>query len=223
MSEDLETLAIEMSRPAADVIARYAALSPTDVGDIVDSSCVVRYDIRPLWPGCPRIAGPALTVRTAPGENLMMHAAIYLARPGDVIVCEAGDHDMAVAGGNVCKIAKRRGMAGFIIDGVIRDAGEAREAGFPVFARGVSPVPAKRGKGGEIGVPIRCGGAPVRSGDIVVADDEGIVVVSGARVSDVLAKVEARVASESKLSFDEWAARHRASVEAALRERGLRL
>ena len=73
----------------------------------------MRHAHYPLWGPPPRIAGPAFTVRTAKHDNLMMHAAIYLAQPGDVIVVEAGDEEMAVAGGNVCAIAQRRGVAGF--------------------------------------------------------------------------------------------------------------
>ena len=183
----------------------------------------MRYTIHPLWPDMPRIAGPAFTVRTGPHDNLMFHAAIYLAQPGDVIVVEAGDEEMAVAGGNVCAIAQRRGVAGLIVDGLIRDVGEARENRFPVFARGASPIPAKRGGGGDINAPIRCGGVEVKPGDVVVADAEGIVVVPRARAQDVLAKAQAKVATDSALSLDQWEQRHRSNVEAQLKAKGLRL
>jgi 4-hydroxy-4-methyl-2-oxoglutarate aldolase len=212
-----------IDRPSAAVLQAYGALAPTDLCDIVELSCVMRHAIHPLWADMPRIAGPAFTVRTGHHDNLMLHAAIYLAQPGDVIVVEAGDDEMAVAGGNVCKIAQRRGIAGFIVDGVMRDVAEAREIRFPLFARGVSPIPAKRGGAGDINATIRCGRVIVHPGDMVVADEEGIVVVPRDRTDDVLAKAQARVAADAALSLDDWERRHRANVEAALRGKGYRL
>jgi regulator of RNase E activity RraA len=130
---------------------------------------------------------------------------------------------MAVAGGNVCAIAQRNGVAGLVVDGVIRDVVESREKRFPVFARGASPIPAKRvGEGGMNG-QIRCGGVVVNPGDVIVADEEGIVVIPHARAEDVLAKAKARVATDAKLSLDDWERRHRSAVEAALKARGYRL
>jgi 4-hydroxy-4-methyl-2-oxoglutarate aldolase len=223
MTEQTRPLRTAIDRPSPDVIAAYAKLSTTDLCDALDLSCVMRYVIRPLWPNMPRIAGPAFTARTGRHDNLMFHASIYLAQPGDVIVVAAGDDEMAVAGGNVCAIAQRRGVAGLIVDGVIRDAGESRDRQFPVFARGVSPIPGKRVGEGDINAPIRCGGVVVNPGDVVVADEEGIVVVALARADEILAKVQARVAAEAMLSLDDWERRHRAAVEAALKTKGYRL
>jgi len=167
--------------------------------------------------------GAGLIIRTGRHDNLMFHASIYLARPGDVIVVEAGDDEMAVAGGNVCAIAQRNGVAGLVVDGVIRDVGESRANLFPVFARGASPIPAKRGGGGDMNATIRCGGVVVNPGDVVVADEEGIVVIPRARADEVLEKAQARVAADAKLSLDDWERRHRSAVEAALKTRGYRL
>src|SRR4029453_19317822 len=100
--------------------AEFATLSPTSIADALTRDRVMDIGIRPLWPGMPRVAGPAYTVRCAPGDNLMVHAAIYRAAPGDVIVVEAGDVDYAVAGGNVCAVAQRRGGAGVGGDGGVR-------------------------------------------------------------------------------------------------------
>ena len=82
----------------------FAALSPTTLADALDRAHVMDFGIRPLWQPMPRIAGPAYPVRCAPGDNLMLHAAIYRAAPGSVIVVEAGDTDYAVSGGNVCAV-----------------------------------------------------------------------------------------------------------------------
>ena len=136
---------------------------------------------------------------------------------------EAGDDEMAVAGGNVCAIAQRNGVAGLVVDGVIRDVGESRANHFPVFARGASPIPAKRGGGGDMNATIRCGGVVVNPGDVVVADEEGIVVVPRAQAMDVLAKVQARVAADAAMTLEAWEKRHRAAVEAALSAKGYRL
>jgi 4-hydroxy-4-methyl-2-oxoglutarate aldolase len=223
MTEELQPLRATLDRPSPDVIKAYADLSPNELCDVLELSCVMRHELHPLWPHIPRIAGPAFTIRTGKHDNLMFHASIYLAQPGDVIVVEAGDDEMAVAGGNVCAIAQRRGVAALVVDGVIRDVVESREKRFPVFARGISPIPAKRVGDGGMNVQIRCGGVVVNPGDVVVADEEGIVVIPRARADDVLAKAQAKVASDAKLSLDDWEKRHRAAVETALKTRGYRL
>src|SRR6266851_395737 len=133
MTEPAQAIRLDIPRPAPEIVKGYQGLATTAISDIIDLSCVMRYAIQPLWPDIPRIAGPAFTVRTPRHDNLMLHAAIYRAEPGDVIVVEAGDDAMAVAGGNVCAIAQKRGVAGFIVDGVIRDIGESRASGFPLF------------------------------------------------------------------------------------------
>lgn len=223
MTDDTHLLNTAIDRPSPDVIAAYAKLSPNELCDVLELSCVMRYAIHPLWEGMPRIAGPAFTIRTGRHDNLMFHASIYLARPGDVIVVEAGDDEMAVAGGNVCAIAQRNGVVGLVVDGVIRDVVESREHRFPLFARGASPIPAKRVGEGGMNVQIRCGGVVVNPGDVIVADEEGIVVIPRARAEDVLAKAQARLTADSKLSLDDWERRHRAAVEAALKTKGYRL
>lgn len=220
---DMRPLNATVDRPSPDIVRAYAELSPNEIADVLELACVMRYEIHPLWPNPPRIAGPAFTIRTGKHDNLMFHASIYLAKPGDVIVVEAGDDEMAVAGGNVCAIAQRNGVAGLVVDGVIRDVVESREHRFPVFGRGVSPIPAKRVGDGGMNVQIRCGGVVVNPGDVVVADEEGIVVVPRSRAQDVLEKAQAKVAADSKLALDDWMERHRVAVEKALEARGYRL
>lgn len=174
--------------------------------------------IRPLWPSTPRIAGPAFTVRCPAGDNLMPHAAIYRAEPGSVVVVQAGDVDYALAGGNVCAVAQRRGIAGFVLDGVIRDLAEVREMGFPVFARGVIPIPGTKAAVAPLNGQVRCGGVAVNAGDIVVADEEGVVVTPGARRDEVLSAARAKPAKEAAESLDEWEAAHRARIDKTLTE-----
>ncbi|MDH3526269.1 MAG: RraA family protein [Gammaproteobacteria bacterium] len=198
----------------------FKALSPTTLADVTGRARVMDIGIRPMWQPIPRIAGPAYPVECAPGDNLMLHAAIYRAPPGSVIVVQAGDIDYAVSGGNVCAVAQRRGIAGFVIDGVIRDIAEVREEGFPVFARGVMPVPGEKHVLGILNGIVRCGGVEVASGDIVVADEEGIVVVPADDQDAVLEAAQAQAALDAARTLDEWEAAHHARIEAILRDKG---
>ena len=104
----------------------------------------------------------------------MLHAAIYRAPPGSVIVAEAGDLDYALAGGNVCAVAQRNGVAAFVLDGVVRDLVEIRDLKFPVFAKGVVPKPGTKKLLGSLGESVTCGGVRVAPGDMIVGDEEGI-------------------------------------------------
>jgi 4-hydroxy-4-methyl-2-oxoglutarate aldolase len=198
----------------------FRELSPTTLADVVGSDGVMDIGVRPLWPGMPRVAGPAFPVRCAPGDNLMLHAAIYRAAPGSVIVVEAGDVDHAVAGGNVCAVAQRRGIAALVVDGVIRDLAEARAIGFPVFARGVIPIPGAKNVVGMFGVPVNCGGVEVAPGDIVIADEEGIVSVPATRSHEILQQARALAAKDAATTLDSWEAAHHARIEQALRDAG---
>ncbi|MEP7292791.1 MAG: RraA family protein [Chloroflexota bacterium] len=200
--------------------AAFQRLSPTTLADVLSRDWVMDMGIRPLWEGMPRIAGAAYTVRCAPGDNLMLHAAIYRAPPGSVIVVEAGDLDYAVAGGNVCAVAQKHGIAAFVIDGVIRDLAEARANRFPVFARGISPIPGGKDVLAALNSPIRCGGVNVSPGDVVVADEEGIVVVPLERWESVLEAAQVRAAKDAAETLESWETAHRARIQAILRSKG---
>jgi 4-hydroxy-4-methyl-2-oxoglutarate aldolase len=203
-------------------MVEYRSISPTTLADILGSDQVMDGGIRPLWSPMPRVAGPAFTVRCAPGDNLMLHAAIYRADRGSVIVVQAGDVDYAVSGGNVCAVAQRRGIAAFVVDGVIRDISEVRDIGFPVFARGVMPIPGAKNVVEPLNDPVRCGGVTVGAGDIVVADEEGIVVVPIARREQVLSDAQAKVAQEAGQSLEAWETAHRSRIDSILEQHGVR-
>ncbi|MDK0522862.1 RraA family protein [Streptomyces sp. ML-6] len=201
-------------------ISGFKDISPTTLADLLGRAQVMDIGIRPLWSPMPRIAGPAFTVRCPPGDNLMLHAAIHRAEPGSVIVVESGDVDHALAGGNVCAVARRRGIAAFVADGVIRDLAEVREMDFPVFARGVIPIPGTKKAVEPLGGPVRCGGVLVNAGDIVVADEEGIVVTPRDRQEQVLTDARKKAAKEAGESLDAWEAAHRARIDDILRANG---
>jgi 4-hydroxy-4-methyl-2-oxoglutarate aldolase len=200
--------------------AAFHHLSPCTLADVLTRERVMDIGIRPLWLGTPRVAGPAFPVRCAPGDNLMLHAAIYRAAPGSIIVVEAGDVEYAVAGGNVCAVAQQRGIAAFIVDGVIRDLAEVRAAQFPVFARGVSPIPGAKAVIDVLNGPVRCGGVQVSPGDIVVGDEEGIVVVPAAAWASILNQAQARAAKDAAETLAQWEAAHHARIDAILRSQG---
>ncbi len=198
----------------------FAAFSPTTYADVLGRSQVMSLGIREMWPGIPRLAGPAFTVQCPPGDNLMLHAAIYRAAPGDVIVVQAGDVEYALSGGNVCAIAQQRGIAGFVADGVIRDVAEVREARFPVFARGAVPIPGKKQTLGTLNQPIVCGGVSVSPGDIIIADEEGVVAIPAAQQQTVWEQALHKSERESLQTLTDWEANHHAKIDGILKDLG---
>lgn len=199
----------------------FGQFASTTWADVLERKQIMDFGIRPLWSGMPRIAGPAYPVACAAGDNLMLHAAIYRAPHGAVVVCQAGDLDYAVAGGNVCATAQKNGIAGFVIDGLVRDLGEIRDCGFPVFARGLMPKPGGKHGEGILNGPITCGGVKVEPGDWIIADEEGIAVVPAGQLEVTWAAAANRAAKDAATSLDEWQQGHLASVEAILKTKGL--
>ncbi len=206
--------------------AKFRDICPTAYADGLARSQFMDISIRPLWQPMPRIAGPAYTVRCAPGDNLMLHAALYRAAPGSVIVVDGGGADpanhFAMSGGNVCAVAKKLGIAGFIIDGVVRDLAEVRECQFPVFARGVIPIPGVKQTLGDLQQPVSCGGVTVQAGDIIIADEEGISVVPASEAGPVYAIAKARAEKDAATSLEAWETAHRAKIERLLQDKGFK-
>ncbi|MFF4019545.1 RraA family protein [Streptomyces sp. NPDC001843] len=198
----------------------FQSLPTTTLADLLGRAQVMDFRIRPLWGPVPRIAGPAYTVSCPPGDNLMLHAAIHRAEPGSVIVVESGDLEYALAGGNVCAVAQRRGIAGFVTDGLVRDLAEIRKMGFPVFARGVVPIPGAKSAARPLNRPVRCGGVRVAAGDLVVADEEGVVSVPAGHRRKVLQDARAGLAKEAAETLDAWEAAHRARIDMILAGNG---
>jgi regulator of RNase E activity RraA len=147
-----------------------------------------------------RLVGTALTVKTRPGDNLMIHKAADLAEPGDVIVVEAGgDLTNSLIGELIVGHARSRGVAGFVVDGAVRDLDALGADDYPIFAAGVSHRgPYKEGPG-EVGYPIALDGMVIESGDIIVGDLDGVVVVPRAAASALLPLVRAQLEREAKI------------------------
>lgn len=194
---------------------KLAALSPCDLADALPIEQFVAPDIQSLWQPTPTLVGRAYTVECPPGDHLMFHAAIYRAKPGDVLVAK-GDSQFALAGGNVCAIAKKRGIAGCIIDGYVRDLGEIRDMQFPVFAKGVIPKPAVKKQLGSLQQTVTCGAVKVHSGDYIVANEEGIAVIPQEIVETAIEKATKRAHKDASTPLDEWQVQHEKTVQTAL-------
>lgn len=154
--------------------------------------------LRPMHKGG-HMLGVALTVRVPPGDNLMVHKAIDLAQPGDVIIVDAGGEvTTAIIGEIMSTHAAKRKVAGMVIDGAIRDAGALAKSAFPVYARGVSHRGPYKDGPGEINVPISVGGMVVNPGDIIVGDEDGIVAVPQAEAAELIDKAWKKAADEAE-------------------------
>lgn len=173
-----------------DTVSRLAALPTANIAD-AQERLGVATGIRPIWAGA-RIAGPAYTVLTRPGDNKTLIAALDEARPGDVVVVDGGgDITRALLGDLIAARAARLGLGGFVVDGAVRDAETLAEIGLPVFARAVTPAgPFKHGPG-RLQRPVAIGGVVVSPGDLVVGDGDGIVIVRAEEAEAVLTEAEA--------------------------------
>ena len=204
-----------------EVVARFREIPVANVSDSMHRMSAGGARLRPMHKGG-RMAGPAFTVKTRPGDNLMIHKALDLAEPGDVIVVDAGgDLTNALIGEIMSTYASARGIAGFVIDGAIRDADEIRGNDFPVYAAGVTHRGPYKDGPGEINVPVAIDGMVIEPGDLVLGDGDGILCVPYDATAAVLAaasekqKVEAReIGAAARAALD------RAWVDARLRELG---
>src|SRR5436190_479230 len=189
----------DIERPPPDVIAGFRGFETPDISDLMNRLYTMVSDIKNVTDDALRIFGPACTVKVFPGDNLMVHKSLDVAKPGDIVVVDASSSMMtAVLGDLVCTKAKYRGIAGFIVDGLIRDLPAILRLGdMPVFARAVTPIgPLHRGPG-EVNYPISAGGIVVHPGDIIAADLNGVVVVPRENADDVLRRLRERSASEA--------------------------
>jgi 4-hydroxy-4-methyl-2-oxoglutarate aldolase len=167
-------------------------LEPLPTAELADAAGIpIAMDvrIRPVWRGA-RLAGPAVTVRTPPGEFRSVKEAAERAPAGAVLVVdEGGDLRHALWGDKMSGLALQRGIAGLVVDGAVRDLDGIEALGFPVFAAGSVPTPPTRERRGELDVPVMCGGLEVRPGDLVYGDADGVVVVPHGRHDEIVARV----------------------------------
>jgi regulator of RNase E activity RraA len=189
----------EIARPDPELVARFGSYDTPSISDRMNRLYTMSPGIRNLTDQDLQILGPACTVKVYPGDNLMVHKALDVARPGDVVVVDTSSSTMtAVLGDLISTKARHRGIAGFVVDGLIRDLGAIRALGdFPVFACGVTPKgPLHRGPG-EINYPVCAGGIVVYPGDIIVGDLSGVVVVPAEIADELIVRLESAKATES--------------------------
>jgi len=173
-------------RLTADDLSNWSDIPPAIASDCMNRSNVMSGRISPLAPGM-KLCGQASTVTCMVGDNGAAHVAISLAEPGDILVIDARGHiETAVWGGIMTRAAMQRDIGGIVIDGAVRDAAEIRELGFPTFSAGICPAGPSKGFGGIIDSVIACAAAPVKPGDIILGDDDGVCVIPLERQAEVL-------------------------------------
>lgn len=169
------------------------------------------------------LCGLAVTVNARPADNLMVHKALSVAAPGDVVVVSTGGNSTsAVFGELMCHTASAAGLGGIVVDGAIRDVERITALGFPAYSRSVSPGACDKDGPGEINVPISCGGIVVCPGDIVVGDSDGIAVVPARDAAEVLDLVAALIARESnRIAEIKGGVLFKPDIDDALRKHGI--
>ena len=212
----------DFERVSPDLVRQAAAFQAAILADVAGRRGAMHGRIAALRPRM-KLAGPALTVDVRPGDNLMIHAAIALAKPGDVLVIDGkGDQGAALMGTIMMTACRQLGLAGVVIDGAVRDSLEIDEMDYPVFSVGTNPNGPTKNVPGRIGHPVSCGGVTVRAGDLVVADADGVVVIERERVEGLLPLARKKVEDESaRIAQIRQGKTSAAWLDAALRTAGV--
>lgn len=182
---------------SAEIAQAFAKLPVANVSDCMSRLYAGGADLRPIHSHPVTLAGPALTVRSRPGDNLMLHHAINTASPGDVIVVDAGgETTTAIMGEIMAAVAIKNQVAGIVIYGAIRDADEIRRMKFPVYAMGVTHRGPYKDGPGEINTPISIGGMVIEPGDLILGDGDGILSVPFDQAESLLAATQKKYDAE---------------------------
>lgn len=186
-----------IERASSDVIDRLAALGTATVHEAIGRRGFAGVELRPIQRDV-QIAGSAVTVSCHPGDNLMIHAAVEMCRPGDVlVVTNTAPSTHGMFGDLLATSLMHRGARGLIIDAGVRDTAELRRIGFPVWSRWVSCQGTVKASPGSVNVPVQLGRVIIEPGDVVIADDDGVVAVRRAEAEWALEQSDARVAKEA--------------------------
>lgn len=174
----MHSIEYDIERPDRDIVESFEEIPSTIVSDVTGNiGLTMDSGIRPAYDGV-EMAGTAITVKAAPGDNLIIHKAITMAEPGDVLIIDCNGYtDTGHVGELMCTSCQANGLAGLVIDGAYRDSKELAEMEFPVYGRGVNPQGPLKQDPGSINVTISCGGVSVDPGDIVIGDDDGLAVI----------------------------------------------
>ena len=176
-------------RPDKALVEKFRNVAVANLDDCMNRISAVHEDIRPVNKG--KLLGPAFTVKVPSGDNLMFHAAMDLAKPGDVIVIDAGgDTRRSIFGELMVTYCRKRGIAGIVVDGSLRDVDAMSQlTDFPIYARGITPDGPYKNGPGEINTPIVCGGRLVNPGFIVIGDEDGVIFINPSDAPELLEKV----------------------------------
>lgn len=192
----------DIARVDAQVVEQAAQFPSSILADVAGRRGGLHGRIAPLAPSM-RFAGPAITVEVRPGDNLMIHAAMAVAQPGDVIVVDGkGDLSSALMGEIMSQQCVALGIAAVVIDGAVRDSEAIRELGFPMYAAGLNPNGPTKFVPGRLNHPISIGGVTVNPGDLVVGDADGVTVIERAKAAAMLPLAADKVAAETKRIAD---------------------
>ena len=186
----------KIKRPSKELVERFKPISVATVYEASGRKGFIDPKIKPIIKGI-KLCGPAFTVQTAPGDNIMLHKALEKSQEGDIIVATVGgEYDYGYWGDLMATQAKAKKLGGLAIDGCIRDSEEIIEMGFPIFSRGLAIRGTVKASLGLINYPINFGGTVVNPGDLILGDDDGIVVVKFQNCKEVLAKSQERIQKE---------------------------
>ena len=181
------TIRRNFPRPSAAEVQAFAGAQTGHVIDAMNGRGSLDYRIKPLAPPAQTIVGVAMTCHCGPADNLALFAALAVAQPGDILVCGTDEFTAtSVTGDLLMGMAKNRGLLGLVTDGVARDRAGIVGVGLPVYCRGLNPNSPVRSGPGTVGQPVSLGGVVVDSGDIVVADVDGVVIVPRAKAKAVI-------------------------------------
>lgn len=197
MANSLSDIRRDFERVSADVVRRASEFQPAILADIAGRRGTMNGRIAALSPEM-KCTGPAFTVEVRPGDNLMIHTAMTMAKSGDILVIDGkGDLTCALMGSIMINACNQLKLAGVVIDGAVRDTLELRELGFPVFAAGANPNGPTKFVPGRINWPISCGGMTVNPGDLIAADADGVLVVEREKAASLLDGAAKKVAEET--------------------------
>jgi 4-hydroxy-4-methyl-2-oxoglutarate aldolase len=190
--------AAEFERVSPNLVAQAAKCPVAVFGDMAGRRNAMNARIQGLGRHM-KVAGPAFTVECRAGDNLMMHVALALARPGDIIVVDGkNDQSGALCGELMATQARAAGLGGFVVDAAVRDTAELADGPFPIFASGRNPCGPTKNIPGKLCIPLSVGGAMVEPGDLVLGDADGVMVFPRGEVPKILALIDGKLKDESQ-------------------------